>query len=48
MADKKRWRVVGKDYIMFPNGVRVDRGQLVPVSVKVEQWLIQSGWVEEK
>ncbi len=52
MADKKkkqvRYRVTDKrDYIVF--GVtKVDAGNLVPENVKVEDWLVDAGWVKEE
>ena len=50
MADKKnpRYRVTDKRaYIKFGN-IQVDAGNLVPIDVEVEDWLVDSGWVVEE
>lgn len=46
MADKKRYRVVGRDYVVFDD-VKVPIGKLIPETVEVEEWLLDRGWVEE-
>ncbi len=50
MVDRKqpRYRVTDKRaYIKFGD-VQVDAGDLVPVGVEVEDWLVDSGWVVEE
>ena len=42
-----RYRVVGKDYVVFDGGIKVKLGKLVPKDVEVEDWLVDHGWVEE-
>ena len=53
MADSKqkkvkpRYRVTDvRPYIKF-GLLRVDSGDLIPKKVKVEDWLVDVGWVEE-
>jgi len=53
MADKKpknvkpRYRVTDvRPYIKFGQ-LRVDTGNIIPKKVRVEDWLVDCGWVEE-
>jgi len=44
-----RYRVTDKrDYIEFPDGTRVEAGNLIPKDVEVEGWLVEAGWVVEE
>ena len=42
-----RYRVVGKDYVVFDGGIKVKKGNLIPKDIHVEDWLVDVGWVEE-
>lgn len=45
MSKEQRFRVVGKDYIVFADGTRVDKGKLVPKDIDCTS--LPDGWVEE-
>lgn len=40
---KKRWRAVVN--LAFPDGTRVQAGQLVPKEIEVPDWMIEQGKV---
>jgi hypothetical protein len=49
MPKEPRYRVTDKrDYIEFPDGTRVEAGNLIPKDVEVEKWLVDKGWVVEE
>ena len=49
MAKEPRYRVTDKrDYIEFPDGTKVQAGNLIPKGVDVEDWLVDVGWVVEE
>lgn len=42
----KRYRVVGRLAVHFPDGTTIVKGDLIPSGVEVPAWMVASGWVE--
>ncbi len=42
-----RYRVVCRAYVKFADGTKVEKGKLIQKEIRVEDWLVDVGWVDE-